>query len=78
MPSCLASAGAGWHGWAQEQGSAQKKPEGALLIQNSETPRSSLGLCHLSEALPASAVLPAPTHKDTQVLAHEFSVTLGK
>lgn len=33
MPSSLASAGAGWLGWAQEQGSAQRKPEGALLTE---------------------------------------------
>lgn len=33
MPSSLASAGAGWLGQAQEQGSAQRKPEGALLTE---------------------------------------------
>ena len=33
MPSSLASAGAGRLGWAQEQGSAQRKPEGALLTE---------------------------------------------
>lgn len=30
MPSSLASAGAGRLGWAQEQGSAYRKPVGAL------------------------------------------------
>lgn len=33
MPSSLTNAGAGWHSCAQEQGSAQRKPERALLTE---------------------------------------------